>query len=54
MKKASLFIDCQDHLGEGVLWSKTDQKLYWLDVPMPSKLHRPHLPTNNDEIFDMS
>ena len=27
MKKANLLIDCQDHLGEGVLWSKTDQKL---------------------------
>ena len=53
MKKANLFIDCQDHLGEGVLWSKTDQKLYWLDVPMPSKLHRLHLPTNSHDTFDM-
>ena len=53
MKKASLLIDCQDHLGEGVLWSNTDQTLYWLDVPMPSKLHRLHLPTNKHDTFDM-
>jgi len=53
MKKANLLIDCQDHLGEGVLWSKTDQKLYWLDVPMPSKLHQLHIPTNNHDTFDM-
>ena len=49
MKKANLLIDSQDHLGEGVLWSKTDQKLYWLDVPMPSKLHQLHIPTNNHD-----
>ena len=53
MKKSNLLIDCQDHLGEGVLWSKTDQKLYWLDVPMPSKLHQLHIPTNNHDTFDM-
>ena len=53
MKKADLFIDCKDHLGEGILWSKNNQTLYWLDVPMPSKLHSFHMPSNKHETYDM-
>ena len=30
MKKADLFIDCKDHLGEGILWSKSNQTLYYM------------------------
>ena len=54
MKKADLFIDCRDHLGEGVLWSKKNQTLYWLDIPMPSKLHRLHLLSNQHDTYNMS
>ena len=53
MKKAEIFYDCSNHLGEGPIWSNDQQTLYWLDLPMPSKLFKLHLPTNNLEIFEM-
>ena len=53
MKKAEIFNDCSNHLGEGPIWSNDQQTLYWLDLPMPSKLFKLHLPTNNLEIFEM-
>ena len=53
MKKAELLIDCRDHLGEGILWADTTQTLYWVDVPMPAKLHRLHLPSNTHDTFEM-
>jgi len=53
MKKAELFNDCKNHLGEGVLWSQKQETLYWLDVPMPSKLFK--LNFTNEELltYDM-
>lgn len=33
-------LDCRDKLGEGAFWCPDEQALYWLDVPMPSQLHR--------------
>ena len=53
MRKAELFVDCKNHLGEGILWSPSQKTLYWLDVPMPSKLFRLHLPTNAMDSYDM-
>ena len=53
MKKANLLIDCKNHLGEGVIWSKDQQNLYWLDVPMPSKLFQLNLPSNELKTFEM-
>ena len=53
MKKAEIFYDCSNHLGEGPIWSNDQQTLYWLDIPMPSKLFKLHLPTNNLESIEM-
>ena len=53
MKKAELFNDCKNHLGEGVLWSKQQETLYWLDVPMPSRLFKFNMKYNKLSIFDM-
>ena len=53
MKKANLLIDCKNHLGEGVLWSKDQQNLYWLDVPMPSKLYQLNMKNHKLQSFDM-
>ena len=53
MKKAKLFNDCKNHLGEGVLWSQNQETLYWLDVPMPSKLYKLDMKNNNLLTFDM-
>ena len=33
-------LDCHDKIGEGGVWCADEQCLYWLDVPMPSLLHR--------------
>jgi len=33
-------LDCQDKLGEGIFWCPEEQVLYWVDVPLPSLLHR--------------
>ncbi|MBV9637453.1 MAG: SMP-30/gluconolactonase/LRE family protein [Methylobacteriaceae bacterium] len=33
-------MDCRDKLGEGVFWCPAERALYWVDVPMPSLLHR--------------
>ncbi len=52
MKKAELFNDCKNHLGEGVLWSKQQETLYWLDVPMPSRLFKLNMKNKEDfEVF---
>ena len=53
MNKAELFIDCKNKLGEGITWDHDDQTLYWLDIPMPSKLYKHNLETNNTLQFDM-
>ena len=38
MKKVEVFQDCQNILGEGVIWSESTNTLFWLDIAMPSKL----------------
>ncbi len=41
MKKlsAELCVDCRDSLGEGLFWDNAGQRLYWVDIGMPSRLH---------------
>ena len=53
MKKAKLFNDCKNHLGEGVLWSHKENTLYWLDVPMPSKLFKICMDNNEMSTYKM-
>ena len=53
MKKAKLYNNCKNHLGEGVLWSHNTNTLYWLDVPMPSKLFKLDIENNNLLSFEM-
>ena len=53
MNKAELFIDCKNKLGEGITWDNDNQTLYWLDIPMPSKLYKYSLEINNTLQFDM-
>ena len=33
-------VDSRNMLGEGVFWCPQEQAVYWLDVPMPSFIHR--------------
>jgi sugar lactone lactonase YvrE len=38
--KVECVLDCRDRLGEGIFWCSVERALYWVDVPMPSYLHR--------------
>ncbi|MEE3122910.1 MAG: SMP-30/gluconolactonase/LRE family protein [SAR324 cluster bacterium] len=53
MTSAECVVDSQDHLGEGILWDDREQALYWLDVPMPSKLHRWYPDSGKHQSWDM-
>ena len=53
MNKAELYIDCKSKLGEGVTWDDENQILYWLDIPMPSKLYKHSLENNSTLEFEM-
>jgi len=53
VNKAELFIDCKNTLGEGITWSHHDQTLYWLDIPMPSKLYKHSFTNNTTKEFNM-
>jgi sugar lactone lactonase YvrE len=33
-------VDSRDKIGEGAFWCPEEGAIYWLDVPMPSRLHR--------------
>ena len=33
-------VDSRDTIGEGAFWCPEEQAVYWLDVPMPSSIHR--------------
>lgn len=33
-------VDSRDKIGEGAFWAADEQVVYWLDVPMPSRIHR--------------
>jgi L-arabinonolactonase len=33
-------VDSRDKIGEGAFWCPDEEAVYWLDVPMPSSIHR--------------
>ncbi|MBW7922385.1 MAG: SMP-30/gluconolactonase/LRE family protein [Rubellimicrobium sp.] len=37
---AECVLDCRNSLGEGIIWDAAEQVLWWVDVPMPSAIHR--------------
>jgi len=40
MSDARCVFDARDKLGEGVIWDPAEGVLWWVDVPMPSVIHR--------------
>ncbi len=36
-------VDCKDKLGEGCFWDAATQCLWWLDLIVPSAIHRLHV-----------
>ena len=39
-QNVSCVVDSRDTVGEGAFWCPEEQAVYWLDVPMPSSIHR--------------
>lgn len=53
MDTAKSLIDCQCTIGEGIFWDARAGHLWWVDVPMPSRLLR-YDPINGDlKTWDM-
>jgi L-arabinonolactonase len=46
-------LDSRDKLGEGIFWCPVERALYWVDVPMPSFLHRWHPKTGKHDAWPM-
>lgn len=40
MERVTSVVDCQCTLGEGIFWDARGGQLWWVDVPMPSRLFR--------------
>ena len=40
MTEVTCIFEASDKLGEGVIWDAGGQVLWWVDVPMPSAIHR--------------
>lgn len=38
--EVSCVVDSKNVIGEGAFWCPEEQAVYWLDVPMPSSIHR--------------
>ena len=53
MKTAKLYNDSKNILGEGIIWSEENSCLYWVDIPMPSKLYNYNTLKNNLITYDM-
>ncbi|MDE2446263.1 MAG: SMP-30/gluconolactonase/LRE family protein [Alphaproteobacteria bacterium] len=44
-------VDAKNRLGEGCMWDEQSQSLWWLDIPLPSRIHRLHLPTGEQKAW---
>lgn len=53
MIAAECVVDCHNHLGEGAYWDAESGLLWWLDVPMPSKLYALDPTTGHVDSHDM-
>ena len=53
MPLAECVFESYDHLGEGIIWDELEQCIYWLNVPMPSKLHRLYPDSGEYQSWDM-
>lgn len=51
--QADVLIESGDVLGEGACYDHARAQLWWVDVPMPSRLHRLDLRSNRHDTFAM-
>ena len=50
----SCVVDSRNAIGEGAFWCPEEQAVYWLDVPMPSSIHRFDPATKQHSSWPMS
>ena len=53
MNRVEIFRECHNNLGEGIIWSESTNTLFWLDIPMPSKLYKFSFNNQDYKTFDM-
>jgi L-arabinonolactonase len=46
-------VDSRDKLGEGCRWDPVERELWWVDVPMPSRIHRFRPATGRHDTWPM-
>jgi L-arabinonolactonase len=47
-------IDSRNKLGEGIMWDPAERVLWWVDVPMPSEIHRLDPATGDHKVWRFS
>lgn len=53
MSEVKSLIDCRCSLGEGIFWDERAGHLWWVDVPMPSTLHRFDPSSDKHDVWKM-
>ena len=53
MHKVDIAYKCENILGEGITFSRTDQTLFWLDINNTSKLYKFNLINQQKDIFEI-
>jgi sugar lactone lactonase YvrE len=51
---AECVLDCRNKLGEGVIWDAAEKVLWWVDVPVPSEIHRLDPTTSEHRVWHLS
>lgn len=47
-------LDCRNKLGEGIIWDAAEKVLWWVDVPMPSEIHRLDPRTGDHKVWQFA
>jgi sugar lactone lactonase YvrE len=53
MTEVVVAVDCRSHVGESARWEARSGALWWVDVPMPSLLHRFYPATGRHDSWPM-
>jgi sugar lactone lactonase YvrE len=51
MSEVHCVVDCQDKLGEGVIWDAAEQSVWWVDLPHPGRIHRFHPESGKHDVW---
>ncbi|MEP5091183.1 MAG: SMP-30/gluconolactonase/LRE family protein, partial [Paracoccaceae bacterium] len=54
MSEVTNLIECKCVLGEGIFWDARSRCLWWVDIPMPSRLYRYFPESEQLDSWDMN